>query len=291
MSFMLRKSQERPAQRPTPRVAPASIIAVASGKGGVGKTFMAITLASAFAQAGKRTLLVDGDLGLANVDVQLGIAPETDLAAVIAGWVELDDAVTAVDGGAADGGFDVLPGRSGSGALAELPPEEVARLAAGLSALALQYDQVVVDLGAGIEANCMRLARAADKALMVITDEPTSMTDAYAFIKVLRGYAPNVEPVICINQAESRAAGQRTYEAIARACQTFASCGYRNAGSESARCDPLPEDADFHRPAGTADPGRNCNFPDAHRRPSGCRYWLLICVKKVEVLGADRTAC
>ena len=67
MSFMLRKSQERPSQRPTPRVAPASIIAVASGKGGVGKTFMAITLASAFAQAGKRTLLVDGDLGLANV--------------------------------------------------------------------------------------------------------------------------------------------------------------------------------------------------------------------------------
>ncbi|HAE28997.1 MAG TPA: cobyrinic acid a,c-diamide synthase, partial [Hyphomonas adhaerens] len=191
------------------------------GKGGVGKTFMAITLASAFAQAGKRTLLVDGDLGLANVDVQLGIAPETDLAAVIAGWVELDDAVTPVDGGAADGGFDVLPGRSGSGALAELPPEEVARLAAGLSALALQYDQVVVDLGAGIEANCMRLARAADKALMVITDEPTSMTDAYAFIKVLRGYAPNVEPVVCINQADSRAAGQRTYEAIARACQTF----------------------------------------------------------------------
>ena len=182
---------------------------------------MAITLASAFAQAGKRTLLVDGDLGLANVDVQLGIAPETDLAAVIAGWVELDDAVTPVDGGAADGGFDVLPGRSGSGALAELPPEEVARLAAGLSALALQYDQVVVDLGAGIEANCMRLARAADKALMVITDEPTSMTDAYAFIKVLRGYAPNVEPVVCINQADSRAAGQRTYEAIARACQTF----------------------------------------------------------------------
>ena len=96
MSFMLRKSQERPAQRPAPRVAPASIIAVASGKGGVGKTFMAITLASAFAQAGKRTLLVDGDLGLANVDVQLGIAPETDLAAVIAGWVELDDAVNLV---------------------------------------------------------------------------------------------------------------------------------------------------------------------------------------------------
>jgi flagellar biosynthesis protein FlhG len=241
MSFMMRKSQERPQLRPSPRVLPASIIAVASGKGGVGKTFMSITLASAFAQAGKRTLLVDGDLGLANVDVQLGIAPETDLAAVVAGWVELDDAVTPIDGGAGQGGFDVLPGRSGSGALAELPPEEVARLAAGLSALALQYDQVVLDLGAGIEANCMRLARAADKALMVITDEPTSMTDAYAFIKVLKGYAPGVEPLICINQADTRAAGQRTYEAIARACQTF--LGFRPRLAGIVMRDPKVRDA------------------------------------------------
>lgn len=227
MSFLLPKSQERPSQAPPRRVEPASIIAVGSGKGGVGKTFMSITLASAFAQAGRRTLLVDGDLGLANVDVQLGIAPETDLAAVIAGWVELEDAVTPVDGGSGGGGFDVLPGRSGSGALAELSTEEVARLAAGLSALALQYDQVVLDLGAGIESNCMRLARAADKVVMIVTDEPTSMTDAYAFIKVLKGYAPNVEQVVAINQAETRAAGQRTYEAISRACQTF--LGFRPA--------------------------------------------------------------
>lgn len=222
MSFLLPKSMDRPERKMPPRrITPASIIAVGSGKGGVGKTFMSITLASAFAQAGKRTLLVDGDLGLANVDVQLGIAPETDLAAVIAGWVELEDAVTPVDGGSSDGGFDVLPGRSGSGALAELSSEEVARLAAGLSALALQYDQVILDLGAGIENNCMRLARAADKVVMIITDEPTSMTDAYAFMKVLRGYAPNVEQTVVINQCDTRAAGQRTYEAVSRACQTF----------------------------------------------------------------------
>ncbi|MEM7492604.1 MAG: AAA family ATPase [Pseudomonadota bacterium] len=222
MSFLLPKSLDRPQRKaPQRRVTPASIIAVGSGKGGVGKTFMSITLASAFAQAGKKTLLVDGDLGLANVDVQLGIAPDTDLAAVIAGWVELEDAVTPVDGGSGQGGFDVLPGRSGSGALAELSSEEVARLAAGLSALALQYDQVILDLGAGIENNCMRLARAADKVVMIITDEPTSMTDAYAFMKVLRGYAPSVEQVVAINQCETRASGQRTFEAIARACQTF----------------------------------------------------------------------
>ncbi|MCH2459257.1 MAG: AAA family ATPase [Henriciella sp.] len=105
MSFMLPKSMDRPkapqGKSHHRRVEPGSIIAVASGKGGVGKTFMSITLASAFAQQGQRTLLVDGDLGLANVDVQLGIEPITDIAAVIAGWVELEDAVTPVDGGAA----------------------------------------------------------------------------------------------------------------------------------------------------------------------------------------------
>ena len=115
----------------------------------------------------------------------------------------------------------VLPGRSGSGALAGLPAEEASRLAASLTALALQYDQVIVDLGAGIEDNVMRLARACDRCLIVANDEPTSMTDAYAFIKVLRGYAPSVQPWIAINMADTRVAGRRTYEALARASQTF----------------------------------------------------------------------
>ncbi|MEZ5936968.1 MAG: cobyrinic acid a,c-diamide synthase [Hyphomonadaceae bacterium] len=141
---------------------------------------------------------------------------------MIAGWVELEDAVTPVNGGSgAQFGFDVLPGRSGSGALAGLPPDEAARLAASLTALALQYDQVLVDLGAGIEENVMRLARACDRCLVVANDEPTSMTDAYAFIKVLRGYAPSVQPWIAVNMADTRVAGRRTYEALARASQTF----------------------------------------------------------------------
>jgi flagellar biosynthesis protein FlhG len=154
--------------------------------------------------------------------VQLGIAPETDLAAVIAGWVELEDAVCKVNGGAgSEIGFDVLPGRSGSGALAGLPADEASRLAASLTALSLQYDTVLVDLGAGIEDNVMRLARACDRCVIVANDEPTSMTDAYAFIKVLRGYAPSVQPWIAINMADTRVAGRRTYEALARASQTF----------------------------------------------------------------------
>jgi flagellar biosynthesis protein FlhG len=223
MNFAFAKKESRPAR---PRVTPATVIAVASGKGGVGKTWLSCTLAASFARMGRRTLLVDGDLGLANVDVQLGIAPETDLAAVIAGWVELEDAVTPINGGASNAGngecgFDVLPGRSGSGALAGLPAEEAARLAASLTALALQYDIVLVDLGAGIEDNVMRLARACDRCLIVANDEPTSMTDAYAFIKVLRGYAPSVQPWIAVNMADTRVAGRRTYEALARASQTF----------------------------------------------------------------------
>lgn len=219
MAIGFGRSKERVGAQP--RVQPAPVIAIASGKGGVGKSFISTALAGALAKAGRRTLLVDGDLGLANVDVHLGIAPQTDLVAVMAGWVELEDAVTPVSGGVANGGFDVLPGRSGSGALAELPNEEVARLAAGLTALALQYDHVLLDLAAGIEANVMRLARAADRALVVVTDDPASMTDAYAFIKVLKGYAPAVQPIVLINQADNRQRGRQTYEAIAKACQTF----------------------------------------------------------------------
>lgn len=239
MTMSLRKTPER--LTPHTRVSPASIIAVASGKGGVGKTFVSTSISMSLAKSGRRVLLVDGDLGLANVDVQLGIAPQMDLAAVIAGWVELEEAVTPVAGGVADGGFDVLPGRSGSGALAELAQEEVARLAAGLTAMALQYDHVILDLAAGIEGNVMRLARAADKALVVVTDEPTSMTDAYAFIKVLRGYAPSVQPVLVINQADNRQKGRATYEAMARACQTF--LGFRPPMAGIIIRDPKVRDA------------------------------------------------
>jgi flagellar biosynthesis protein FlhG len=225
MNFILRKSQPREPERRAP---PAQILAVASGKGGVGKTWMSITLASTYAFKGKRVLLVDGDLGCANVDIQLGIAPEADLTAVIAGWISLEDAVTPVNGGSSkSGGFDVLPGRSGSGALADLPREEAGRLAAGIAALALRYDLVILDLAAGIDPNNMRLARSADRALVIANDEPTSLTDAYAFIKVMRGSAPSVTPWVAINMADTPMAGRRTYEALARACQTF--LGFRPA--------------------------------------------------------------
>ena len=110
-------AQPQPIAKPAPQRI-RNLIAVASGKGGVGKTWFSVTLSHTLARQGDKTLLIDGDLGLANVDVQLGLTPKHDLAGVIAGTVPLKDAVSAVDGGARSGrGFDVLAGRSGSGAL------------------------------------------------------------------------------------------------------------------------------------------------------------------------------
>src|SRR3954454_17646688 len=154
-----------------------NIVAVASGKGGVGKTFFAITLTHALTMRGRRTLLFDGDLGLANVDVQLGLMPNRDLGGVIAGRVTLGQAKTPF----ALGGFDIIAGRSGAGSLAALAPSRLAVLGSDLAELAKSYDYVVMDLGAGVDRMVRQLASSAGTRLVVVTAEPTSLTDAYAF--------------------------------------------------------------------------------------------------------------
>ena len=129
-------------------------IAVASGKGGVGKTWFAITLAHAFARQGLRVLLFDGDLGLANIDIQLGLTPEHDLAGVIAGKATLAQAALHY----ADGGFDIVAGRSGSGALSALDPAALEHTLAALQQAASQYDVVLLDLGAGLDRAVRRMS-------------------------------------------------------------------------------------------------------------------------------------
>ncbi|MET0547458.1 MAG: P-loop NTPase, partial [Caulobacterales bacterium] len=140
----------------------APVLAVASGKGGVGKTWFSITLAHALALQGERCALVDGDLGCANIDVQLGIQPKLDLAAVISGRASLAESVTPVLGGAdhagGRGGFDVFAGRSGSGSLADLSAGATGELAVAAVSLGLIYDRVIFDLAAGVNSNLMRLA-------------------------------------------------------------------------------------------------------------------------------------
>lgn len=191
--------------------------AVASGKGGVGKTWLSISLAHALSLAGRRVLLFDGDLGLANVDIQLGLQPEADLGGVIAGRYPLAESTCRYPAG----GFDVIAGRSGSGSLANLAPERLGAMAKELDQLARGYDNVILDLGAGIEHTVRYLADHADTCLVVATDEPTALTDAYAFIKLSLKQAADADLRIVVNMASNPAEGQRTYATLRKACQSF----------------------------------------------------------------------
>lgn len=229
---------------------PGRIIAIASGKGGVGKTWFAITLAQAMARQGLRVLLVDADLGLANVDVQLGIQPTRDLSAVISGLLTPEEAATRYP--PAD--IDILAGRSGSGTLAALDGPALGATLAAIGRASTVWDRVVLDLGAGLEAPQRRLAAAADMLLVVATEEPTSLTDAYAVLKLHGKDRPGGDARIVVNLAADATSGQRTHAALARAAQTFLKRDIPLAGV--VRRDPKVRDAIRHQtPLLTRHPG------------------------------------
>jgi flagellar biosynthesis protein FlhG len=205
------------APRAAPRPKGRNVIAIASGKGGVGKTWFSITLSSALAKRGQKSLLFDGDLGLANVDIQLGLMPKHDLGSVISGRLTLNQAATNFP----EGDFDVIAGRSGSGSLANIPLSRLQLLSDDLLLLAGAYDRVVIDLGAGVEKTVRLLAETASTCLVVCTDEPTSLTDAYAFIKVIHMERPGGDIRVVINMANSVREGERTYATLRKACEGF----------------------------------------------------------------------
>jgi flagellar biosynthesis protein FlhG len=183
----------------------------------VGKTWFSVTLCHALAKRGKHILLFDGDFGLANVDIQLGLTPELDLTSVMDGLTTLPGAVTHYK----DGNFDILAGRSGSGSLATLATQKLSGLRNDLIALARSYDYVVVDLGAGVDRSVRQMAGPAAITYVVITDEPTSLTDAYALIKLTRAANPSADLRVIVNMAANGPDGQRTYDTIRKACESF----------------------------------------------------------------------
>jgi len=156
------------------------VIAVTGGKGGVGKTSVSVHLATALAAAGREVLLFDGDLGLANVDVFLGLSPRYTMAHVLAGERTLDEVLLE-----APQGFRVLPGASGIATLASLGAVEHLGVVQGFSALATGLDTLIVDTAAGISHGVLQFSQAAQQVLVVVCDEPASLTDAYALMKVL----------------------------------------------------------------------------------------------------------
>lgn len=193
------------------------LIAVASGKGGVGKTWFSITLSHALAKEGKKVLLFDGDLGLANIDVQLGLMAKRDLNDVIEGSLGLEHVIERYEGG----GFDIVAGRSGHGSLSSLPPERLTNLLKQISNIVPKYDAVIIDLGAGIDRTVRFITATADTTIVVTNDEPTALTDAYALIKLSHaaGHSNNIK--IAINASEDLKTGENTYNTLLKACKNF----------------------------------------------------------------------
>lgn len=159
---------------------PVQVIAVASGKGGVGKTNVSVNLSLALANSGKKVLLMDADLGLANVDLLLGLRAEYNLSHVINGERSLEEII--MD---APEGLKVIPAASGTQMMSELSPAQHAGLIRAFSEINLPVDVLMVDTAAGISDSVISFTRASHEVIVVVCNEPTSLTDAYALIKVL----------------------------------------------------------------------------------------------------------
>jgi flagellar biosynthesis protein FlhG len=179
------------------------ITAITSGKGGVGKTFVAANLAAAFARLGERVLVLDADLGLANLDVVLNLFPKITLHDVFTGKSALNDAILP-----APGGFSVLLAGSGMVEYSRLTPEVRDQLQQVIEEVAPRFDRVLLDTGAGISDVVLYTVSLADEVLVVATPEPTSMTDAYAAIKVLANTQSRRAVQLLVNQARRPGEGR-----------------------------------------------------------------------------------
>jgi flagellar biosynthesis protein FlhG len=192
------------------------VIAVSSGKGGVGKTNVAANVAIALAQAGKRVLVLDADIGLGNLDVLLGLVPRYTIEDVLSGVRTLDE--IAVEGPA---GIHVLPASSGVPHLTALTDSQQIIIQEQLEQFAAGMDVLLIDTGAGISSNVTFFAASAHDTVVVATPEPTSLTDAYALIKVLARQYRERHFKVLVNQAKSRREAAEVFRKLDRAIDQF----------------------------------------------------------------------
>jgi len=195
---------------------PVRVIAVTGGKGGVGKTSVAVNLATALSQRGRRVVLLDGDLGMANADVLLGLSPPYTLAHVLAGERTLEEVLVSTPQG-----FQLLPAASGSTDLAQLSAEEHLGLVRAFSTLPLQLDTLIVDTAPGLAHGVLQFSQAAQHVLVVLCDEPASLTDAYALVKVLSRKHGVSRFFVLTNQTRGERSGEQLFERFARVSARF----------------------------------------------------------------------
>ncbi|MFT7411753.1 MAG: flagellar biosynthesis protein FlhG [Paraglaciecola sp.] len=192
------------------------VIAVTGGKGGVGKTNVTLNTAISLAQQGKRVMVLDADLGLANVDVLLGLRVEKNLSHVLSGECTLDEVL--VEG---PYGIKIAPASSGSQSMTELTPTEHAGLIRAFSELQSQIDVLIVDTAAGISDMVLSFSKASQDIIMVVCDEPTSLTDAYALIKILNKEHGIFRFKIVANMVRSMREGDDLFSKLTKVTNRF----------------------------------------------------------------------
>ncbi|WP_022975053.1 MinD/ParA family protein [Nevskia ramosa] len=195
---------------------PVRVIAVTSGKGGVGKTSVSVNLAVSMALAGRQVMLLDGDLGLANIDVMLGLQPSYNLAHVLEGKCRLED--TLMIGPA---GVMIVPASSGKRHMAELSAVEHAGLVRAFSELDRPLDVLIIDTAAGIADSVITFSQASQEVIVVVTGDPTSLTDAYALIKVLNRDHGVERVQVLANMVRDAGEAQSVYESLRRVAERF----------------------------------------------------------------------